>query len=159
MGDQAVGVFPHLEEVGLLLGGMDLAAADRALVLVHDLGGRIESLALLAVEALIVALVDVALVIELLEDLLDLGLVVGVRGPDEAVIGCVDQVPEPLDLPCDLIYELLGGLAGRQRAGLDLLSVLVAACLEIDVIAVCSLISRDRVRQDDLVGVADVRLA
>ena len=65
------GVLAHAEEVSLLLLGVNLTAADRALA-IHELGLRVEGLALVAVEAVVVALVDVPLLVELLENLLDL---------------------------------------------------------------------------------------
>ena len=159
MVDQAVGVFLHLEEVGFFLGRLDLIAADRALVPVHYLGSGIESFAFLAVEAFIVSLIDIALLIELFEDLLDLDLMVLVRSTDEPVIGGVHQVPEAFDLGGVLVHEGLGGHAGPVGTALDLLSVFVGACLEIDVIAVRSLVSCDGICQYDLVAVADVGLA
>ena len=76
----AVGVLAQLEEVGLLL-----TPAVGALA-VHELALRPEALAGLAVFADVLALVDVAVVVHLPEDLLDGLDVVIVGGADEAVV-------------------------------------------------------------------------
>ena len=62
MCNQAVCIFAHLEEIGFLLGRLDLAAAVWAFP-VHKLGFCPERLAGGAVEALISALVNIALFI------------------------------------------------------------------------------------------------
>ena len=81
----AVGVLAQLEEVGLLLGVLHLTPAVGALA-VHELALRPEALAGLAVFADVLALVDVAVVVHLPEDLLDGLDVVIVGGADEAVV-------------------------------------------------------------------------
>ncbi len=86
--DQAVGIFAHLKEIGFLLRRLHGSAAVRALA-VHELGFRKEGFARRAVQSLIIALVDIALLIELPEDLLDLHFVVMIRRADEFVIGSI----------------------------------------------------------------------
>ena len=81
----AVGVLAQLEEVGLLLGVLHLTPAVGALA-VHELALRPEALAGLAVFADVLALVDVAVVVHLPEDLLDGLDMVIVGGADEAVV-------------------------------------------------------------------------
>ena len=157
--DQAVGVFLHLEEVSVFLGLMHFAAADGAILLIHYLGRCVERLALSAVHSLIITKIDIALVVQLLEDLLYLALMVFICCADEAVVGSVDEVPESLDLSCHFVYEFLGSLAGCRRSGLDLLTVLVTAGLEMHVIAVRFLVSCDAVSQNDLIRISDMRLA
>ena len=154
---QAVGVLAHAEEVGFLLRVLDRPAAVRAAA-VYQLGLGPEGLAGLAVLALVAALVDVALIVQLFEDLLHLFLVHGVGGAHELVIGGVHQVPDALDLARDLIDVLLRGDARGLGLVLDLLAVLVRAGLEVHVIAGQALVARDRVGEHDLIGVADVRL-
>ena len=100
-----------------------------------------------------------ALIVELFEDLLDLALMIRVGRADKAVVGCSHQVPETLDLGCDFVDKFLGALARAGCPGLDLLTVLVGACHETDVKTVCPLIACNAVRQNDLVAVADMRLA
>ena len=86
----------------------------------------------------ILALVDVALLVHLLEDLLDGGHVVVVGGADEAVVGDVHQLPQVQDAPGalhDAVHKLLGGDAGLLGLVLDLLAVLVGAGQEHDLAA------------------------
>ena len=154
---QAVSVLAHLKEVCFLLGVYARAAAVRAAA-VLELALGPEGLARLAVFALVGALIDVALVVQLLEDLLHLFLVHRVGGADELVVGGVHQVPDCLDFARDLVNVLLRRDAGSLCLLLDLLAVLIGAGLEIDIVAGHALIARDRVGQHDFVGVADVRL-
>ena len=86
--DQPIRVLTHTEEIRLFLGRLHLAAAVRALA-VHQLGRGPEGLAGRAVQALVGSLVNVALLVKLLENLLYLLLVIIVRGADELVIGSV----------------------------------------------------------------------
>ncbi len=157
--DQAVGILLHLEEIRVFLGLVHFAAADRAVLLIHYLRSSVERLALSAVHSLVITKINVALIVQFLEDLLYLALVIFIRRADKAIIGSVDEVPESLDLSCHFVYEFLGSLAGCCRSGLDLLAVLVAAGLEMHVIAVRFLVSRDTVSKDDLIRISDMRLA
>ena len=154
------GILGKTEEIGLLLGVMDGAAAVRAAA-VYKLALGPEALAGGAVLALVGALVDVAVVVHLLEDALDGGHVVVVGGADEAVVGDVHQLPQVEDAALaadDLIDELLGGLAGGLGLLLDFLAVLVGAGQEHHVIAAQALVAREGVGGDGAVGVADVQL-
>ena len=148
-------VLAHAEEVGLLLSRLHLPAAVRALA-VHQLGLREEGLAGRAVEALIVALIDVALVIEFLKNLLHLGLMVLVCGADELVVGGVHQIPDALNLSGDLIHKSLGAHPCGLGLLLDLLAVLVRTRLEKYIISLGPLVPGNAVRENDLIGVADV---
>ena len=155
-----VGVLAQAEEVRLLLGVLDLAAAVGALA-VHQLALRPEGFAGGAVFALIGALVDVTLVVHGLEDLLHGGAVVVVGGADEAVVGDVHQLPQIEDAALalhDVIHELLGRHARLLRLRLDLLAVLVGAGEEHHVEALQTLIAGDGVRRHGAVAVTDVQL-
>ena len=81
----AVGILAQTEEVGFLLGVLDLAAAVGAAA-VYELALGPEALARRAVHAGILALVDIAVVVHLAENTLDAFDVVIVRGADEAVV-------------------------------------------------------------------------
>ena len=155
-----VGILGQAEEIGLLLGVHDLAAAVGALA-VHQLALGPEALAGLAVFALVGALVDVALFVHLAEDLLDGGTVVIVGGADEAVVGDVHQLPQVQDALGalhDVVQELLGGLSGGLGLVLDLLAVLVGARQEQHVAAGEPLVAGHGVGGHGAVGVADVQL-
>ncbi len=157
--NEALCVFLHLEEIRIFILLMNGSAADRALVTVHDLRSGIECLTLRAVHALVLTQIDIALVIELFKDLLNLTLMIFIGGTNEAIIGGVHTIPDPADLTGRLIHKLLGCLAGAGSALLDLLTVLVRAGLKVHVVAVCALVACNAVCHDNLVGVADVRLA
>ena len=154
---QAVGILAGLEEIGFLVGIVDLTAAVGALA-VHELAVGPEALAGLAVVADVLALVDVALLIQLGEDLLAGLHVVVVGGADEAVIADIQQLPQVFDGGDDLVNVLLGGHAGIGGLILDLLAVLVGAGQEHDVIALHPLEARQRIAGHGGVAVADVQL-
>ena len=155
--EQTVGVLAGLEEVGLLVGLVDLAAALGALA-VHQLAVGPEALAGLAVVADVLALVDVALLVQLGENLLAGLHVVVVGGADEAVVADVHQLPQVLDGGDDLIDVLLRSHAGVGGLVLNLLAVLVGAGQEHDVAALHPLEACQRVAGHGGVAVADVQL-
>ena len=155
---EAVRILAHLEEVGLLTLLLYRASAVRALA-VHELGIGPEGLTWGTVPALVLGLVDVALVVHLLEHLLYLLLMIVVGGTDELVVGGVHEVPDGLDVAGSLVDESLRCHAGRSGLLLDLLAMLVGSGLELDVVALESLVSCDGVGQDDLICVSDMRLA
>ena len=156
----AVGILAQAEEIRLLLRVVYLAAAVGALA-VHQLALRPEALAGGAVLALIGALVDVALLVHGLEDLLYGGAVIVVGGADKAVVGDVHQLPQVEDAPLalhDVIHELLGGHTGFFGLRFDLLAVLVGAGEEHHVIALQALVAGDGIGGHGAVAVADVQL-
>ena len=156
----AVGVLGKLEEVGLFLGVLDLTAAVGALA-VDKLALRPEALAGLAVLALVGALVDVAVVVHLLEDLLNGRNMIVVRRADEAVVRNIHELPQvenALFAADDVVDKLLRGHARVARFVLDLLTVLVCSGQEHDVVARQALVARHRVGRHGAVGVADVEL-
>ena len=155
-----IGVLAQTEEVGLLLGVMNLAAAVGALA-VHQLTLGPEAFAGGAVLALIGALVDIAVFVHFLEDLLHGLAVVVVGGADEAVIGDVHQLPQVTDAARavhDAVHEGLGSHTGFLGLGLDLLAMLVGAGQEHNVVALQTLIAGDGVGGHGAVAVADVQL-
>ena len=152
-------ILAHAEEVALLARRLGGAAAVRAEVALLELRGRPEGLAFGAVLALVGTLVDVALLVELLEDLLH-GLDVAlVRGADEVVVLDVHQLPQVLGGGDDLIDKFLGRLAGLRGLALDLLAVFVRAGEEVGVVAELLFEARHRVGGHGGVGVADVHVA
>ena len=157
VGHESVGVLLHVEEIGLLRSALDLAATVGALA-ISGLGVGEEGLAGDAVPALVAALIDIALIVELLEQLLHSRLVVVVGGADEVIVGNVHLVPQILDLPRHAIHVGLGGDARGVGEILDLLAVLVGTRAEVDVVAHLSLVAGDGVGHDGLVGVAEVGL-
>jgi len=106
----------------------------------------------------VLALVDVALLVQLGKDLLAGLHVVVVGGADEAVVADVQQLPQILDGGYDLVHILLGGHTGVGGLVLDLLAVLVGAGQEHDVIALHPLEACQCVAGDGGIAVADVQL-
>ncbi len=155
---QSLLILGELEEVGFFLFLMHFSAAVRALA-VDQLRICPEGLTRCTIPALIFALVNVALIIELLEDLLDLSFVVFIGRSDEAVVGSVHQIPDPLDLAGLHIDELLWRYAGFLGFFFDLLAMFVRSGLEVDIIAKHPLVTGYGIRHDDLIGIADVRFA
>ena len=151
--DQLIRIFAHAEEIRLLLGRLYLPAAVRALA-VHKLGFRPEGLAGSAVHSLVCPFINIPLIIQTLENLLDLTLMILIRGSDELVIGSVQQVAHSLNDPRHLVHELLGRHPRLLSLQLDLLSMLVRAGLEEDIIPFLALEPGDAVRQHDLIIVA-----
>ena len=151
-------VFGEAEEIGLLLSPLDLASAVGALV-IDELALSPEALAGGAVPALVLGFVYIVLLYEAVEDLLDLALVHRVCRADEAVVARVHNVPDALYLAGGLVDELLRSLARSLGLELDLLSMLVGAGLEVNVVPRHSLEAANGVRKHDLIGVAYVRLA
>ncbi len=144
MVDEPLGVVAHLEEVGLLLLLSGLPAAVGALA-VYELALGEEGLALVTIEALIGALVDVPLVVELFEYLLNLFYVVVVGGADKVVVAEVHQVELLFYQSGGAVHELLGGEIRGLGLLLVLFAVLVGAGLEVHVIALHTLEAGDAV--------------
>ena len=82
-----------------------------------------------------------------------------VRRADEFVIGGVHQIPDPSDLSRHIVHILFRRYTCLLSLQFDLLPVLIRAGLEEYVVALAPLISCDRVRQDDLIRVPDMRLS
>ncbi len=140
--DKSVGIFAHLEEVSLFFSRLNLSAAVGALA-VNKLRLREEALARCAVKSLVISLIDVALVIELLENLLNLTLVVVVCCSDELIVACVHDIPVSLDDACNVIDILLRSYACCVSLFLNFLTMLVCSCLEENIIALKTLVSCD----------------
>ena len=156
----AAGVFGEAEEIGFLRRVVDFAAAVGAFA-VLELALGPEALTGGAVFALVFALIDIAVLIHLAEDLLDGLHMIIVRRADEAVVGDVHQLPEVQDAlraRDDVVDELLRGDARGLGLVFDLLAVLVGAGQEHHVVALQPLIAGHGVGRHGAVGMADVQL-
>ena len=156
--DQTIRIFAHLEEVCLLLRRLYLSPAVRALA-VHQLGLCPEGLTRRTVKSLVRSLVDVSLIVQLFKDLLHLFFMVCVSRADKVIVGRVHQIPDALYLACYVVYILFWRNACFFCLLLDLLAMLVCSGLEINVVALQSLITRDRISEHDLIRISDMRLA
>ena len=76
----------------------------------------------------------------------------------ELVVGSSDTVPDLLDLSGDAVDVFLRGDTLGVRLFLDLLTVLVGAGHQKDVVALLTLAAGDAVSHDGVVDVADMRL-
>ena len=121
----AVRVLAHLEEVRFLGDFLHRAVAVRAAAVLIELVFRPIALARRAVEAFVGALVDVALRVDAVEDLLHDALVALLRRADEIIVADVEAFPEILEARHDLVDVLDWRDAGLFGLLLDLLAVLV----------------------------------
>ena len=139
---------------------VDLAAAVGALA-VLELALGPERLARRAVFALVRAFVNVTVFIHFAENLLDCRDMIIVRRADETVVGDVHQLPQienALLARDDVVDKLLRRDAGCLCLFFDLLTVLVGAGQEHDVVALQAFVARHRVGRDGAVGMTDVKL-
>ena len=155
--DQPGSVLVHPEEIALLLRLLHGAAAVRAAP-VLQLQLRPEALAGRAVPALVFRLVNVALVVQLAEDLLHRLDMAVVRGADEIVVLDVHQLPQVLDPGDNPVHILLGRLSQGLRLLLDLLAVLIGSGQEKHVVSRQLLEPGHGVRRRGAVGVPDVQI-
>ena len=155
--DEPVGIFGKPEEIALLPGEFHRPAAVGALA-VLELGLGPEALAGGAIPALVLALIDVALVIELLEDVLHhLGMAL-LGGADEVVVLDVHQLPQGGGVLGDLVHIGLGGDAGLLGLALDLQAMLVQTGEEIHVVAHELFEAGQGVRGRGAIGMADMQV-
>ena len=145
------------EEVVLLAVALELDVVDRAPVALLDLVLDLEVGAARAVPALVQALVDVAVVVDALEDVLDAADVLGVRGADEEVDRGLELGRQRLEALGVAVGQLLGleplvlGRVGHR------LAVLVGAGEEEHVVAALAVMARHHVGGDRRVRVPQVR--
>ena len=156
--EQAILIIAHFEEVGFFVRLFDRTTAVGAFAVDYLRLGE-EGFAGDAVPALIRTFVDVALLVQLLEHALNRLFVVVVGCADELVVGRADEIPDLLDLARHAVDVGFRRDSGFVRERFDLHAVLVSAGHEEHVLALLTLTARDRVGHDDLVGVADMRLA
>ena len=155
--EQSVCVFADLEEVRFFLCLFHRAAAVGAFA-VDQLALRPERLAGRAVQAFILAFVDVALLVHLHEDFLDALDMAFLGGADEVVIGDLHGRPQILDACDDFVDILLRRDAGLFRLLLDLLAVLIGAGQKSHIVPQRTLEPGHRVRHDGAVRMPDVQV-
>ncbi len=155
----------HAEAVVLLLDPLDLAVglgrghvhlAGKRVLMLDDLGLRVEALVAHAVPALVGGLVDEAPLLQQNPKVVDGTNVVGVSGPDETVVVDAGHLSQLLEFGCVLIAELLGQHSGGGGSELDLDAVLVGAGAEERLVAQQGLPALEHVGQHHRVHVPDV---
>ena len=155
----AVGVFIHFQEVGFFLDQFEGTAAVRADVLsFRQLVFRPEGFAGRAVPAGVFALVDVAVVVGNLHELLYDLFVPFFRRADEVVVGNVELFPELLEEGDDFVDVFDRFDAFGFGGTLDFLAVFVRAGQEKDVVAAEAVETGQRVGDGRAVRMPDVQL-
>ena len=149
-------VLGHAEEVVLLLNEVRLGQVLRAQAVFQFLFG-VETLAARAVTPAVLAEIDVAVVVHLLEERLHAGLVIGIRRTDELIVLDAELGPQGLELAADAVHEFLRGLPGRFGGLDDLVAVLVRAGQEPRILAEQRMETAQAVRNDGRIGVPKVR--
>src|SRR5690625_2980448 len=149
-------VLLHPEEVVLLAAVLGDDAMVGALA-VDELLLGVVALAGNTVEAAVLAEVDVAGVVDALQDLLDDLLVAVLAGADEVVVADAQVFPDILEACGDLVGVLPRAHAGGLGCLLDLLAVLVGTREEVGVIAAQAVEAGYDVNQRGGVGVPQVR--
>ena len=155
---QSVGIFAHFKEVRFFLFALYFSAAIGALA-VYQLAFREKRFARRAVPALIAALINIALLVKFTENFRHYFFVLLVRSADKFVIAHAHAVPDTADFGGNLVHVPLRRNARGGGFFLYLLPVLVRARLQKHFITLFAFEPGDRVRQNRLVRVADMRLA
>ena len=155
---QTVGIFAHFEEVSFFFCLRELATAVGALAVSGLCVGK-EGLAGSAVPTLVFALVNVALLVKFLKDLLYSRLVIIVGGADEIIVANVHFVPQLANFAGYTVNVSLGGNACILGEVFNFLTVLVGSGTKEYVLAAHTLIASNCVRHNSLIGVAKVGLA
>ena len=155
----AVGEGGHLHEVCLFLCLGHLTVTFRTAAVFVQLGFRPEALARGAVLALVLALVDVAQIVQLLENLLYRLYVVIVGGADVAVIADVHLCPEGFERLDDLVHVFFRGNALGSGFLFDFQTVLIGTGEKDHIIALHPSVACDGIAGNGGVAVSDVRIA
>ena len=155
--DEPILIFGKAEEIAFLARLFDRTSAVWAAAIL-ELQFRPEGLARRTVPALVLALVDIALIVELAENLLNRLNMTLVRRADEVAVINVHQLPQILDARDDMIDILLRGHAGFLRLALDFLTMLIRSGQEKHIIARLLLEARHGIRRSRTIAVTDMQI-
>ena len=150
---ELIGVFLHIEEVRLLLCLLYGCAAIGAFAVNYLCVGK-EGLAGGAIPALVISLVDIALLQESFKYLLYCVNVIIVGGAHKVVVAYVHLIPDTADNARYVINVRLRRDACGGGVVLDLLSVLIGTRAEENVVSPQSSVACNGVGSNSLVGVA-----
>jgi hypothetical protein len=154
---EPVEVAAHLEEVVRFDAPLGRAFVIPAQAVHHVPLGE-EALAADAVEAFVLAKLDLSGVVHGLEDRVDRANVIRIGGADETVEAHTELLPgRPVD-PRDLLGQRPGGNAALRGDLRHLFPVLVGSSQEEGLLPRHAVVTRERVDDDGGVGVADVGL-
>ena len=137
---ELIGESRELEEICLFFRIYDFTSAFRAFSILQLALGP-ERLARRAVLSDILALIDVSLIVQSLEDILDRLHMIRIGGSDKTVICDIKAFPEFFEVGNDSIHVLLRGHADFLCLLLDLLAMLIGTGQKHDIKTLHSLIS------------------
>ena len=155
---QTIRVLAHAEEIRLLRDLLHGAVAVGTAAIFIQLELRPIALTWRTVESLVRALVNIALIVDFLEDMLYEFVMTLLRCADEIVVGDAKQPPQLLKARNNAVDVLKGRHALLLRRLLDLLPVLVRAGQKEHIVACKPLEPRNRVRNRRAVRVPDMQL-
>lgn len=157
-GLQDLCVFAHFEEVCLFLCRLNFTSTVRTFP-INKLRLCEERFARRTVHSFIMSFVNISLIIELFENLLNLFLMVIICCTDKFVIRSIHQIPDFLDFSGNIVYKFFWCYSRLFCFELDLLTMLISSCLEKYIVSLTSLVSCDRVSQNNLISVSNMRFA
>ena len=153
--DQPVLILSHLEEVALLLQLFDGAVAIRAAA-VHEILFREIAFIGNAIPTFVGGGVNQIAVVEILQNLLDDGLVALLRRADEIVVRDAETFPKVLKTNDILVAMLQRRAAGLLGGALHFLPMFVRSRQEERLLAEQAVVLGEHVGQNGRVGMADV---
>ena len=158
VGEQTIRILAHAEEVRLLGDLLHGAVAVGAAAVLVELQLRPVALARRAVEPSVRTLVNVALIVDALEDVLHELIVARLGRTDEVVVGDAEQPPQLLKARNNAVDVLDGRDALLLRRLLDLLPMFIRAGQKEHIEAREPLVARNGIRNRRAVGVTDMQL-
>ena len=106
--NESVCIFAHLEEICFFFGKLNFSTAIGAFA-VNKLRFRPEGFTRSAVPTLIGTLIYIALVVKLLEELLNLLFMIVVCSTNKMVVGSIHQIPNVFDGSGNFVNKCFGG--------------------------------------------------
>ena len=156
--NEPVLIFAGFEEIRFLAHALDRTAAVGTDMAFLQLRLRPVRFAGGAVPALVFALVDIALLVELTENLLHDHFMPLIGGADKIAVFNVHQLPQLFEIGDDFVHELLRGNALFSGLAFDLLAVFVRTGQEIGIIAAKLFEACHRIRRDGGIAMTDMRV-
>ena len=156
--DQSVCIFAHFKEVCFLFCRLYFTSAVRTFA-VYKLRFCEERFTWSTVHSFIVTFVNISLIVQFFKDLLYLFFMIFVCCTDKFVIRSIHQIPDFLDFSGNIVYKFFWCYSRLFCFELDLLTMLISSCLEKYIVSLTSLVSCDRVSQNNLISVSNMRFA
>ena len=155
--NQTICILAHFKEVCFFGSLLYRASAVRALS-VHKLRFCPEAFIRYTVPAFVRTFINVALIVELLKDLLNLLLVIFISGTNKFIMRGIHKVPNTLYLVGNLVHVFLRCNAFFFGFFFNFLTVFIGSCLEKYIISFLSAETSDCICQHDFIGISYMRL-